>query len=82
MGAAFRCIYIVDKAVNAFRVGIVMLHCHFHINIIFAALKIHDIFVKRRFALIQIGDEFLDSALVVEHFFLRIFFPHISEYNS
>lgn len=39
MGAAFRCIYIVDKAVNAFRVGIVMLHCHFHINIILLPSK-------------------------------------------
>ena len=69
MSSALRRIDIIDKAVGALRVGIIVLHGNFHIDIVFASLKIHDLIVKRGFAPVQVRNKLLDTAFVVE-------FPH------
>ena len=50
MGAALRRIDVIDKAVYAFRVGIVVLQSHLHENVILLSLKIQDIVIQRGFA--------------------------------
>ena len=80
MGSSLRCIDIIYKAVRALRIRIVMLHCHFHINVILTAFEVHNIFIERRFALIQVCDKLLDSALIVKlsYDWLPVFLhPHI-----
>ena len=64
--AALGGIDIIDEAVFAVGVGVVVLHGDFHIDIVFGALEIHDRIVEGFFVVVEVGDELPDPALVVE----------------
>ena len=52
MCTALGCIDIIDKAVCALCVGIIVLHGNFNIHIVLLALKIEHIRINRRLTLI------------------------------
>ena len=73
MGAALRRIDIVHEAEYALIEGIIVLEGHLHIHIVLLPLEIKDILIQRRLALVQIGHELLDAALVAEFRVFRLF---------
>ena len=77
MGSAFGRIDIINKTVYAFVVRIIMLHGNFNINVIFTSFEIHNLFIERIFAFIQVRNKFLDAAFIVEYFFLFLPFSRI-----
>ena len=81
MGAALRRIDVIDKAVYAFRVGIVVLQSNLNENVVFFFFLIQDIIIQRSFAPVQVADKFPDSSLIVKGFFLRMLRPGIPEYD-
>ena len=58
-----------------------MLHSNFDIYFIFLPFKIKNIFINCCFTFIYIANKFFYSTLIVEFFFLRIFFSCILKYN-
>ena len=48
MCSTFRCNNIINKAVAAFRIGIIMLDCNFDIGFVLLALTVYNFRVKRR----------------------------------
>ena len=76
MGAPFRCIDIVDKCIDILRVGIIVLHGHFHIHPVLGSFTVDHILIERFLSLVQVRDKFLNSSLIVKDF-LFLFFPVI-----
>ena len=70
MCSAFGCGNVVYETVAVLIICIVMLHCHFYINIAFLAFTINDLRMKYILVFIQILYIFLDTALIMEGFFL------------
>ena len=66
MGTALRGIDIVDESIDIFRVGIVMLHRHLDKYLVLDALAVDNRFIELLIASVQVGDKFLDTALIVE----------------
>ena len=79
MGTALRRGDVIDKAVNALIVGIIVLHGHFHINVALFPFTVNDIRVQHLFLFIQIFHILLDTALIVEGQGDRLLFPQICE---
>ena len=50
MGTALRRIDIIDKREHTLVVGIVVLQCNLDVNIVFRALKVHYLVIKRNLA--------------------------------
>ena len=80
MGAALRRIDVVYKCIDILCIGIIVLHGYFHIHAFLGSLAVNNLLVKRCLALIQVCDEFLDTALIVECLFL-LFFPVVLKGN-
>ena len=70
MRTAFRRGDIVDKTVGALGITVVVLQRDLNINAVLFSLTVNEVVIDRRFSLIQVGDEFLDSSLIVEGMFL------------
>ena len=68
---------IVDKAVAAFRITVVMLHRYFYINFFFHALAIDDAVIKSFLIVVEIGDIFLDPSLIMEFLCHNFLFPSV-----
>ena len=66
MRTALRGIDIVDECVDIFRVGIVMLHRHLDKYLVLDALAVNNRLIELLIAPVQVGDKFLDTALIVE----------------
>ena len=66
MRTALRGIDIVDECVDIFRVGIVMLHRHLDKYLVLDALAVDNRFIELLIAPVQVGDKFLDTALIVK----------------
>ena len=80
MGASLRRIDVVYKCVDILGIGIIVLHGYFHIHAFPGSLAVNNLIVDRGLALVQVCDEFLDSALIVEYLFF-LFVPVILENN-
>ena len=76
MGAAVLLRNVVRVAVHAFLVRVVPLHGDFDLRVAVARLKPQHRVVHRRFAAIQMRDEGLESAFVLEHFGLLVALVH------
>ena len=63
---------VVGKAVDVFLEAIVPLQRHFDANTVFFGGEVEDIRVDRRFVLVQIFNERLDAAFIVEVVFFAI----------
>ena len=63
---------VVGEAVNIFLETVVPLQRHFHADTVFFGGEIEDIRVNRRFVLVQILNERLDTAFVVEVVFFAV----------
>ena len=63
---------VVGKAVNVFLEAIVPLQGHFHTDTVFFRREIEDIRMDRRFVLVEILNERLDAAFVVEMIFFAV----------
>ena len=66
---------VIDKAVAALRIRIIMLHRHLDIHTVSGSLTVNDILIQRSLALIQILYELANASLIVEDLlyrFLRI----------
>ena len=70
MCSAFGCGNVVYETVAVLIICIVMLHRHFYINIALLAFTVNDLRVKYILVFIQILYIFLDTALIMEGFFL------------
>ena len=68
MGTALRRRNVVDETVRIFLIGIVVLHRNLNENAVSFSLAVDDVRVERCFALVQVADKLLDTALVVECF--------------
>ena len=78
MRAAFRRIDVVDKSIDILIKGIVVLDRYFHHHGILQPFAVNDLLIERRFSAVQVRDEFLDPAFVVECVF-SFFFPVIPQ---
>ena len=63
---------VVGKAVDVFLEAIVPLQRHFDANTVFFSGEVEDIRVDRRFVLVQIFNERLDAAFIVEVVFFAV----------
>jgi hypothetical protein len=72
VGTAVTLRNVVGKAVDVFLETIVPLQRHFHADTVFFGGEIEDIRVDRRFVLVQILNERLDTAFVVEMVFFAV----------
>ena len=63
---------VIGKAVNVFLEAIVPLQGHFHTDTVFFRREIEDIRMDRRFVLVEILNERLDAAFVVEMIFFAV----------
>ena len=75
MSSSFRRINVIDKGINIFRIGVVMLHSDFNKNFLFFSFTIDYIRIQSFLPFVQIRNEFLDTALIVECLLYRLFFP-------
>src|SRR5699024_4434763 len=82
MCSAFRGCYIIYKSVCVVTVGIIVLHRHFHIYVVFHAFAVYDLIIQRRLALIQISDEFFDTSLIVEGMFAKLLSSPVAKYDA
>ncbi len=76
MGAAVLLRNVVGVAEHAFLIGIVPLHRHFDLGVAIAVLEPQHGGVHRRLAAIQVGDEGLETTLVLEYFALLVALVH------
>jgi hypothetical protein len=58
MGSALGRIYIIDKTIAVLRVGIIVLHGHFHRHAVLLSFTENDLRIKRFFAFVEILNEF------------------------
>ena len=73
MHTSFGSIDIIDEAVFAVAVSIVVLESYFHIDVVLGSLKVEDLRIQRCFAAVQIRDKFLDAAFKVEYVLSGLF---------
>ena len=64
---------VVDKAVAALRIRIIMLHRHLNVNTVSGSLTVNDVLIQRSLALVQILYELADASLIVEDLLHRFF---------
>ena len=76
MGASLRRINVVYKCVYILGIGIIVLHGHFHIHAFPGSLTVNNLIIDRGLSPVQVCDEFLDSAFIMEYLFF-FFFPVI-----
>ena len=81
MGTALRRRNIIYKAISIVTVGIIVLHGNLNGYIILHSLTVYNLVVKSCFTAVQISDELLDPALVVEILLHKLFPALIPKYN-
>ena len=69
MRSALCGIYIIDKSVAVFRVGIIVLHRNFNRDAFLLTLTVNDLGIKGLFAFVQILYKFQDTALIMKALF-------------
>ncbi|MNC06246.1 hypothetical protein D3C75_537530 [compost metagenome] len=72
MGTAITLWDVVGKAVDVFLETVVPLQRHFHTDTVFLGREIEDIWVNWRFVLVQVLNERLDTAFVMEVIFFAV----------
>ena len=78
MHAAFRRIDVIDERINGFRICVVMLERDLHKNVVLHAAAEDHVVIKGLLGMVQVTNEFPDTAFVMEGGFL-LFFPHITD---
>ena len=75
MGSAFDRVDVVGEGEDGFVVGVGVLHCNFHHDIVLFTFEIDDVRMHRRFVFVQMLNELQDSAVVFKDLFAagRIF---------
>ena len=73
---------VVGKAVDVFLEAIVPLQCHFNADTVFFGGEVEDVRVDRRFILVQILNERLDTAFIVEVVFFAVTFVFQANGNA
>ena len=66
VGTALVGVDVVGEAEDRLLVGAVPLHRHFDGAFVFVAFEVHDLVVHRLFVLVEVADEVLDAAVVLE----------------
>ena len=77
MRPSLRGIDIVDKGIDVFRIGIIVLHRHFDENLVLLSLAVDDLGIKGILSPVQIAHKFLDSALKVKALLLLLSFSFV-----
>ena len=81
VGTALRGIDVVDEGIDVLRIGIVVLHGNLNEDLLPLTLAVDHLGIQRLLALVQVGNKFLDTALVVEGLLLGLFLPGILQYD-
>ncbi len=81
MGTALGRVDVVDKGINVFRIGIVVLHGNLNEDLLPLALAVDHLRIQCLLALVKVGDKFLDAALVVEGLLLCAFLPGVLQHD-
>ncbi len=77
MHAALRRVDVVDEAVLVDVIGVVVLHCHFDIDVVLRPVEVQDVGIERGLVLVQVLHILPDAALVVEHVL-----PHLGDLSA
>ena len=81
MCTAVGSVNVINKCVYALVKAVVMLESNLNINIVFCAFGIKNLVINRRFALIKVLNKLLNTAFVMEGFFLLFAFSFILNIN-
>ena len=81
MSTALRSRDIIYESIRIVAVGIIVLHCNFHIDSVLRSLTVNNLLIERCLAPVQVGNKLLNSAFIVERMLMEFFSSPVPQYN-